>query len=983
MNKVYLFIVGSLLITSSLFAQTPEQRQEIIRNYNLEKLNQLQEQFETEYRAKKKEAVKYALDNNIDVVIEKEDGGIKVLQEVLEDGTLIYVETRNAGSAETSSTNELYSGGSLGLDLDGSGITVGVWDGGQVRATHQELTGRVTFGEQFAGLSNHGTHVTGTVGASGVNPNAKGMAPNADLLNYDFTDGLDLSEMTQEAANGLLLSNHSYGIPASSLGQSGVGAYIQQAANLDDLLYDAPMYSVQFAAGNDRNSGVNSNDNGFDLLTGTSLAKNAIIVANVTEVSNYTGPNSVNMSFSSSWGPTDDGRIKPDISAKGVNVFSTGSQFDNAYANLSGTSMASPGVTGSLALIQELNNKLNGSFLRAATLKAIMINSAREAGNAPGPDYRFGWGLMNTEGMARTIVNEGFTSLVEENVLQNNANYTKSVQAVGSNTPLKVTIVWQDLPGPVQSSGNEDDLTPRLVNDLDVRITDSNGNITQPWKLNVFAPSIPAQTGDNNTDNVEQIVVNAAVGDYTIEVTHKGTLEVPINEPNAPQNYSIAVTGIAQSQFTFTSDEFQKEVCDNEDANYNIQFSSLDTYNGPTNFSTSGLPGAINVNFSPNDFNSDGDVTLTLSNLNSISTGDYNFTVTASGQGETIDRDFTLTVLNSATLGSVSLNSPSGGQQDVSIAPVLNWQALSGANNYTVDVSSDSNFNSVFFSQITSDTFLSVPELDPNTQYYWRVSAANDCSSGNFTSANFTTEQVNCLPISTSNDTPVTIPSNSESTQTATIDYSADNNELVHDLNISVEITHTWVADLTLELQSPEGTNVLLLEEECGQNLQDIDVTFTDNGTALGCNNNPPAISGIISPIDALSNFNGENPDGVWTLFVSDSFPEDGGTIDNFSIEICDGTATFSNDGFARNQQGFEIYPNPAQDQITIEFSATSLPASNMNIYDLNGKVVKSYNFDEQQSTSLDLNVSDISTGVYLVKTESSRGSAVEKLIIK
>ena len=977
MNKECLFIVCSLFISGVLFAQTPGEQKEIIRNYDLEKLNQLQKQFEAEYKTKKKEAVEYALENDIDIIIEKEDGGIKVLQEVLDDGTLIYYETRNAGSAQTSSTNELYSGGSLGLDLDGTGITAGVWDGGQVRSTHQELTGRVTFGEQFAGLSNHGTHVTGTVGASGINPNAKGMAPNADLLVYDFTDGLDLSEMTQEAANGLLLSNHSYGIPASSLGQSGLGAYIQQAANLDNLLYNAPFYSVQFAAGNDRNTNVNSGDNGFDLLTGTSLAKNAIIVANVSEVSNYTGPNSVNMSVSSSWGPTDDGRIKPDISAKGVNVFSTSAQFDTAYANLSGTSMASPGVTGSLALIQELNNELNSSYLRAATLKAIMINSAREAGNAPGPDYRFGWGLMNTEGMARTIMNNGFISLIEENVLQNNASYTKSVQAVGSNTPLKVTIAWQDLPGPIQSSNNEDDLTSRLVNDLDVRVTDSNGNVSQPWKLNNFVPSLPAQTGDNNTDNVEQIVVDNAVGDFTIEVTHKGNLQ------DAPQNYSIAVTGIAQSQFTFTSNEFQKEVCNNEDANYDIQFSSLETYNGPTNFSTSGLPGAITTNFSPNNFNADGDVTLTLSNLNNVSAGDYNFTVSASGQGETQDRDFTLTVLDASTLGNVSLNSPSGGQQDVSIAPILNWQALSGANNYTVDVSSDSNFNSVFLSQITSDTFLSVPELDPNTQYYWRVSAANDCSSGNFTSAGFTTEQLNCLPVSSSNDTPVTIPSNSESTQTATIDYPANNNELVHDLNVSVQITHTWVSDITLELQSPEGTNVLLLEEECGQNLDDIDVTFTDNGIALSCNNNPPAISGTISPIDPLSAFNGEDPDGVWTLIVSDSYPEDGGTIDDFSIEICDGTATFSNDDFTANQQAFEIYPNPAQDQITIEFSDTSLPASNINIYDLNGRIVKSYKFDEQQSSNLNLNISDISTGVYLVKTESSKGSSVEKLIIK
>ena len=975
MKKLYLSALSCLLLTINLFAQDPKERQEIVRNYDLEKLSQLQEQFESEFRVKKKEAVKYALDNNIDVVIEKEDGGVKVLQEVLNDGTLIYVATRNAGSAQTSSTSELYSGGSLGLNLDGSGITAGVWDGGQVRATHQELTGRVTFGQQFNGLSNHATHVTGTVGASGINPNAKGMAPNADLLSYSFQNG-DLAEMAQEAANGLLLSNHSYGIPASSLGQSGVGAYIQQAANLDNLLYNAPFYSVQYAAGNDRTSGVNSIDNGFDLLTGTSLAKNAIIVANVTEVSNYAGPGSVTMSVSSSWGPTDDGRIKPDISAKGTNVFSASSQFDDAYANLSGTSMASPGVTGSLALIQQLNNQLNGSFLRAATLKGVMINSAREAGIAPGPDYRFGWGLMNTQGMAKTIMNNGFTSLIEENTLQNNANFTKSVQAVGSNTPLKVTIAWQDLPGPVQSSNDEDNLTSRLVNDLDVRIKDANGNTFKPWKLNSFIPSIPAQTGDNNTDNVEQIVVDNAVGDFTIEVTHKGTLQ------DAPQNYSIAVTGIAESNFTFSADALQKEVCANENAVFDLQFSSLDSYNGPTSFSISGLPNAVSTNFSPNNFNSDGQVTLTLSNLNNVTPGDYDFTVSANGQGETVNRDLTLSVLDATAIGNVSLNSPSGNQQDVSVVPTLSWQNLSNVNEYTVEVSNNSTFNNVLFSKIVTNTSVSVPELDPDTQYYWRVAAANDCSTGNFTSAGFTTEQLNCSPINASNDTPVTIPSNSQSTKTATVDYSASTGELVHDLNISIQISHTWVSDLTLELQSPDGTNVVLLDSECGD-LNDMDAIFTDNGLSVNCSTVAPAINGSISPVDPLSNFNGEDPNGVWTLSVTDSFGEDGGSIDDFSIEICDGTATLSNDDFVVEKQGFEIYPNPAQDQVKIKFSATSFPGGNVAIYDLSGKIVKSYNFDEHSSQILDLDVSDLSSGVYLIKTISAEGNAVEKLIIK
>ena len=976
MKQSIYILLTAILFSGNLFAQTPEERQEIIRNYDLEKLDQLQEELHNNYSAKKREAVAYALRNDIDIVIDKEDGGVAVLQEVLEDGTLIYYETTNAGSAETSNTNELYNGGSLGLDLDGTNMTVGVWDGGLVRESHQELTGRVTQGDDPGGLSDtHATHVTGTVAAAGVNPNARGMAYNADVIAYDF--GGDFSEMATEATNGLLLSNHSYGIGPSQIPDSAFGAYIGQAADLDEILYNAPFYCVQFSAGNSRNQGFNPNDGGFDLLTGTSLAKNAIVVANVNEVSNYTGPNSVSMSQSSSWGPTDDGRIKPDISAKGVNVFSPIATSDSNYGFLSGTSMSAPSVTGSLALIQELNNEMNGNFLRAASLRAIMINSAREAGNSPGPDFRFGWGLMDSEEMANTIMNNGFTYLIEENTLQNNGSYSNTVQAVGANTPLKVTIAWQDLEGPPQSIGDEDNSTPRLVNDLDLRVTDANNNVTRPWTLNNIVPSLPANKSDNNVDNVEQVVVDNAVGDFTISVDHKGTLQ------DAPQNYTIVVSGIAESSFTFTPDALVKDVCSNEDAVFNLQFSSIDSYNGPTNFSASGLPGSLTTDFSPNNFNSDGDVTLTISNLGSVAAGEYDFDVTASGQGESFTRSLTVEILDSNTVGSVSLNSPTGGQTDISIAPTLSWQALPNVNDYTVQVSNNSNFNNVIFSQITDGTSVNVPELDEDTQYFWRVSAANDCSSGNFTSAGFTTEQINCLGDSVSNDTPVTIPVNGPDTQTVTLDYTSTNNELVHDISVSLDITHTYIEDLTISLESPNGTSVLLVDGECGDG-DDMNVTFDDTGVALSCNTTAPAISGTLRPVEPLSNFVGEDPNGTWVLTVVDSFTaEDGGSVDDFSIEICDGTATFSTNDVVNEQEAFKIYPNPANEQITLAFTANSVQKSDISIFDISGKLVKSFKIDQEPSTTINLNVADLSTGVYFVKTQSESGTQVEKLIIE
>ena len=111
------------------------------------------------------------------------------------------------------------------------------------------------------------------------------------------------------------------------------------------------------------------------------------------------------MSSFSGWGPTDDGRIKPDICANGVGLYSSYSGSDTQYASISGTSMATPNLSGSLLLLQQHYQNLfgTGSFMRSATLKGLVIHTADEAGSNPGPDYKFGWGLANMATAAQAI----------------------------------------------------------------------------------------------------------------------------------------------------------------------------------------------------------------------------------------------------------------------------------------------------------------------------------------------------------------------------------------------------------------------------------------------------------------------------------------------------------------------------------------------------------------------------------------------------
>ncbi len=417
------------------------------------------------------------------------NGNIAELQKVSNDGTPIYYTTYNVGAGITTRANTLNSGGSLGLSVNGQGMTVGIWDGGALRLTHQAFQGRATQGDNVSfsscnGNTGHATHVAGTMVAGsgfGASGNAQGMAYQADIVGHDWNN--DLAEATSQANGGLLLSNHSYGYAAfNQQGQLQLpvhwfGKYLDDARDWDQIMFNAPYYQMVNAAGNDRQSQAQiNNKSGYDILTGHSVSKNAIVVAAVNEVSNYTGASSVTMSSFSNWGPTDDGRIKPDISAKGVNVYSTYCSSNSSYQSLSGTSMASPNATGTMLLVQQHYKDLNGGFMYASMLRGLMLHTADEAGSAAGPDYRFGFGLMNAKKAAEIVTENGGASRLESHVLNNGASYSTTFTTDGS-APLVVTIAWTDPAGNIVTSETVDLNVKSLVNDLDLRVSKKRLNL--------------------------------------------------------------------------------------------------------------------------------------------------------------------------------------------------------------------------------------------------------------------------------------------------------------------------------------------------------------------------------------------------------------------------------------------------------------------------------------------------------------------------
>ncbi len=541
MDKFLLKISIIILLVAWQFgsAQTLAEKQKIVDRYDLGELLKLENEYFQRISSEKDRVKELAASLNIPLIIE-ENGTYRELQKILPDGSLIYYTTFNVNAARSTRTNHLNSGGSLGLNLMGQNMTAHIWDGGLARTTHQEYDGaggtdRFSIGDGTTGLHYHSAHVTGTIIASGVSANAKGMAPYARAIGYEWNN--DLTEATNAASNGMLISNHSYGYDSSLVPDYYFGAYITESRDWDNLLFNAPYYLMVVAAGNDGNTNYNGaplgGNSAYDKLTGHSTSKNNLVVANANDanVDNNGNLISVSINSSSSEGPTDDYRIKPDITGNGTSVYSTYESSNTAYGTITGTSMASPNVAGSILLLQQHYNNLNSTFMRAATLKGLVLHTADDAGST-GPDAIFGWGLLNAKKAAETISAKDNGSIIQELTLTGGQTYQFTVDADGVNE-LRASISWTDRPGTATTQTNS--TTPRLVNDLDLRVT--KGSTTYlPWKLTGITTNAKV---DNNLDPFERVDVSGASGTYTITVSHKGSLT------GGSQNYSLVVTGVS------------------------------------------------------------------------------------------------------------------------------------------------------------------------------------------------------------------------------------------------------------------------------------------------------------------------------------------------------------------------------------------------------------------------------------------------------
>ena len=507
----------------------------------------------------------------------------------------LYFTTDNSNAAVSTGANLLRPSP---YSLSGAGVTIGVWDGGAGRASHQEFGGRLIVMDGAAGI-DHATHVGGTLIASGIVASARGMADSATVNSYDWTS--DTTEMTARGAasageaNKIYLSNHSYGFISgwnyvnngtrvwewNGLGTNSAaieddfGRYHAYARDADSLAFNAPYYLIFRSSGNDGGDNPSAGETvslspgggsvvnydpsvhppgdgnyraGFETIGFNAVGKNVITVGSAADAvtNGVRDPSKAILSYFSATGPTDDGRIKPDVVANGEGLYSSLNANNTSYGVYSGTSMATPNTTGSAALlIQQFGSLFPGQAMRASTLKGLLIHTADDRGNV-GPDYKYGWGMVNVK-TAADLIRDQYDFPTKQRLTENQlttATVSRTQSFVWDGvSPIWATLCWAD-PAALAITVS-DSRSSRLVNNLNLKIIAPNGSeylpFVMPFVGNWTQASMNSQaiTGINNTDNVEQVRIAAppATGTYQVVVSFSGTLT------NSSQNYSLLLSG--------------------------------------------------------------------------------------------------------------------------------------------------------------------------------------------------------------------------------------------------------------------------------------------------------------------------------------------------------------------------------------------------------------------------------------------------------
>ena len=414
-------------------------------------------------------------------------------------GTPDGLEAQNTFRSNNLNTN--YVGG---RKYTGANVVVGLSDVGMI-GPHIDQKGRVT---QHTVISdgNHSDMTSGIfVGAGNLDPTKAGVAPGAEIHIFKHVPTITMSSHTQIVNGVANLQNYGLVISSTSYSQGTGGVYDASSAFGDEQIFSNQNMMHLMSAGNSGtfDHGYGAGAGWGNISGGYKAGKNVICVGNLNA-------NDVLVN-SSSRGPAEDGRIKPDLCAQGDGTSTTDK--NNTYQIGGGTSAATPATAGVFAQLYQAYKENNGGIEpETGLLKASLMNTTSDLGN-PGPDFKHGWGQINSLKAVRIIEDVRY---IRDTISQGNNN-SHSIVIPANVSEVKIMTYWTDVEGNPSASVS-------LVNDIDMQVIEPSSTVHNPWVLdhtpNATNLNTNAVTGIDHLNNVEQVTIqNPTAGTYTVNLS--------------------------------------------------------------------------------------------------------------------------------------------------------------------------------------------------------------------------------------------------------------------------------------------------------------------------------------------------------------------------------------------------------------------------------------------------------------------------------
>jgi len=442
---------------------------------------------------------------------------------------------------------------------------------------------------------------------------------------------------------------------------------------------------------------------------------------------------------------------------------------------------------------------------------------------------------------------------------------------------------------------------------------------------------------------------------------------------DASSGFAIGFNGIAEQQ--------TKQACQGSSATYTFPYSTYAGFTGTTTFSAGTLPSEVSASFSPATMTASGNVTMTVTTTGAALAALIPITVTATSGATAITAPFYLELFSS-NFGTQTLTSPANLATTINpLSSTLTWTANAAATTYDVQVATDIAFTNIIRTATVTSNSYTVTGLSVSSNYFWRVIPKNPSCTGTYSDGyKFTTGQILCDTYVSTN-VPITIPLVANTTPfISTLNVPSTN--VISDVNVTINISHTWVNDMTVSLISPAGTEIQLVTRPCTSSARaNITATFDDSGMSLVCATNP-AISGTIIPFQPLTGFNGQTMNGTWQLKVVDPYNEDGGAINSWSLNLCNvQQATM---GISDNSlSNFVLYPNPNKGNFTVQFNSTSNKEVSILVHDMRGRTILNNKYSNTGLFFQNVQLNQVQAGVYIVTVQDGDKKVVKRIIIE